>query len=51
MTLTDYTGACLGYVVDHVIPLKRGGPDTTGICNGGQMVSADGGGAAQKAAH
>jgi len=21
------TGACPGYVVDHVIPLKRGGPD------------------------
>ena len=22
------TGACTGYVVDHIIPLKRGGPDT-----------------------
>ena len=21
------TGACAGYVIDHVIPLKRGGPD------------------------
>jgi len=21
-------GACPGYVIDHVIPLKRGGPDT-----------------------
>ncbi len=20
-------GACRGYVVDHVVPLKRGGPD------------------------
>jgi len=23
-------GACPGYIVDHVIPLKRGGPDTPG---------------------
>lgn len=23
------SGACPGYVVDHVIPLKRGGPDAT----------------------
>jgi hypothetical protein len=22
------TGACPGYVIDHVVPLKRGGPDT-----------------------
>jgi len=21
------TGACPGYVVDHIVPLKRGGPD------------------------
>jgi len=24
------TGACPGYVVDHVVPLKRGGPDAPG---------------------
>jgi hypothetical protein len=24
------TGACPGYVFDHVIPLKRGGPDVPG---------------------
>lgn len=23
-------GACPGYVVDHVVPLKRGGPDKPG---------------------
>jgi hypothetical protein len=23
------TGACAGYVKDHIIPLCRGGPDTT----------------------
>jgi len=28
------TGACPGYVVDHIVPLKRGGTDEPGICSG-----------------
>jgi hypothetical protein len=28
------TGACPGYVFDHVVPLKRGGHDAPATCNG-----------------
>jgi len=34
------TGACPGYQVDHVIPLKRDGPNAPGICNGRRLEEA-----------